>query len=430
MTFLKNVSYSVISQISCSVIQLLTGIITARYLGPEGRGLYNLYFSNAALFASFAYLGINQSIIYDKNKNNISNSILAGNTLLFIIIASCLIVTITYVFPFNYRKNIVGEVNNNLWLLFPLITIMLVIDMIIQGFLLANKKYNVYFIHLVLQMFIILCVAIPLMIYTFSAVTAIIYRVSVMSILSIIMIGLVAKIIDLENVKFDLGILVNSIRFGSKSYLQNFTNNITIGLSPFIVTTFSTLNEAGIYSIAFIMIYSVRLIPDAVGTILLPKLTSMKENKINFTIINLQIALCITTLIGMIMLILCKYVILFLFGEEYTSATVTARLILLAGISGCIYQILTRFFTSESKQQYSTISSVIGLIAYIVIAINFTSLHGASGTAFGLFIGNILTSICMLFYFKKYNKKSIFSLFKISRSKTVEYYNMINNKSR
>ena len=78
MSFIKNVSFSVICQISCALIQLLTGIITARYLGPEGRGLYSLFFANAALLASFSSFGITQSIVYDKNVNKISYEILTN----------------------------------------------------------------------------------------------------------------------------------------------------------------------------------------------------------------------------------------------------------------------------------------------------------------------------------------------------------------
>ena len=89
--FLKSVSILFSAQSLLSISLLLVGVITARLLGPEGRGTYSLFFVIVGFGISFFNFGISQSNTYyfakTKNTELFANSIFIG--LMILGIATC-----------------------------------------------------------------------------------------------------------------------------------------------------------------------------------------------------------------------------------------------------------------------------------------------------------------------------------------------------
>jgi hypothetical protein len=72
-------------QVAMTAMGVLTGIITARWLGPTDRGLFNLLVLLPTVLSNFVKLGIPQASVYYMRRKNVPASEVASNSLWFAI---------------------------------------------------------------------------------------------------------------------------------------------------------------------------------------------------------------------------------------------------------------------------------------------------------------------------------------------------------
>jgi O-antigen/teichoic acid export membrane protein len=70
---------------------LISSIATARYLGPEGRGVYFFWLSVAGLIVQFGNFGLHASNIYLHAKSGVDSATLAANSLVVALVAGLLL---------------------------------------------------------------------------------------------------------------------------------------------------------------------------------------------------------------------------------------------------------------------------------------------------------------------------------------------------
>lgn len=411
MGFLKSISFSLASQIVSAAFQVLTGIITARLLGVEGRGIYSLFFSNGAIAATVTYFGITQALIYDRNRKNIDNAVLVGNGMIFLLFQAVLFAALLTATPRDIATQVIG--GNSPWLVagFWALVIALLGDMILTGLLLGNHLYGTYSSYIALQNIAFFMAALPAFLFVVSGEWAVGFRLVVLLLLCLGLWWVSLRKLSCNSMRVVPRVFLETLSFGSKSYIQNVIGifNHRVGLA--LIGVFSTLSEAAIYSVALLIISSIRLIPDAVGTVLLPKLTTLESDehtrisKLVFkAVIFCNVAMCA------VLIPLTGPLILLLFGNDYASAIVPTQVMLIGGLFGSAYQILTRVFTSDAKQEYSILAAGVGLCGVCVVSVLFIPEFGVLGAAAGFVVGNILTTLPMVGFFCRSRKVPLMEL--------------------
>ena len=80
-SFIRALGQTFISRAIFSAILLVIGVLTARLLGPEGRGHYALFFTIVGIGANLCGFGLMQSNTYFLNRERVPMGVLFGNTL-------------------------------------------------------------------------------------------------------------------------------------------------------------------------------------------------------------------------------------------------------------------------------------------------------------------------------------------------------------
>ena len=78
------------SKVVSTIIIFSVGVLTARILSPDGRGEYALFFTIVGLGSNLSNPGISQANTYFLNREKILPSILIGNSIFAIFVASIL----------------------------------------------------------------------------------------------------------------------------------------------------------------------------------------------------------------------------------------------------------------------------------------------------------------------------------------------------
>ena len=82
----SNASWLILGKIFQMLLNLIVGILTARYLGPSNYGLINYANSYIAFFASICNLGINSIIVKEFIDNRQENGEILGTSIVLKII--------------------------------------------------------------------------------------------------------------------------------------------------------------------------------------------------------------------------------------------------------------------------------------------------------------------------------------------------------
>ena len=399
-SFIKGVSHTFLAQGISALFQIFIGIITARYLGAEGRGLYSLFFSVAAIGANFAYLGMSQATVYFRNRENIANNILYGNVIVVFLFQSLFLAIVLFYLPDDVLVKLIGSDSPVMAQVIWFILVILLADILLTGMVLSNHNFLLYSLYILFQSLFILLATLPLIFIPITGEYAIIIRVSVVGILLFLYWLVVLKKLELGGFIINFNLLKRQLKFGFKSFLQNLIGLLNYRILLLLLGLMSSISDVAMFSVALLLVEVIRFVPNTIGTVLLPKLTTLKGRElIKFSTRTLRIVITVNLVITPIIFYYAEWIILFLFGDEYSASVSVARILLIGGFFGLVYQVLTRVFTSESKQKISIISASLGLFISIVLTFLLVPGQGVDGAAFGFLFGSLFTAIIMLVSF-------------------------------
>ncbi|OPX84852.1 MAG: colanic acid exporter [Pelotomaculum sp. PtaB.Bin104] len=344
--FTLKVAETFATKILIIVIGLVTTVIVARVLGPEGRGLYSVATAIGAVGVQFGNLGLQTSNTYYVAKNRELLPELVGNTLIISFILGGLVSLLVWIF-FEVNPNLSPLQGRILVLALAWIPFGLAY-MLLQNLLIGIQEVRSYNLIELISKILSVC---------FMVLSIFLKYVSVEIIFSA---GLIALIISsiwvlwrlqkyLDCFPFSsLSLFKDNIKFGIKAYLAALFAFLLLRLDLIMVKYMLGAEQAGYYSIATTMADMVFMLPVVVGTILFPKLSAMPANKEKweYTKRVTRLAGPMIVFLTFIAALLAKPIVRLLFGEAFLPS-VPAFIWLLPGITFLgIQVIIVQFLNS------------------------------------------------------------------------------------
>ena len=335
--FLKSVLKVFSAQSFFALSLLLVGIITARLLGPEGRGSYSLFFVLVGFGISFLNFGISQSNTYYFAK--IKKVKLFANSLF-----ACFIITIfssLFAILFNY----LGDGNLPLFLLVICFSATLM-EAYLSGIFLGGRFFSQYSTMLVFQGLILLAVTCILIVFPNFLEKAIALRVCGVVLIAIIFFFYLWYLLEVPSLGYDLPLLKKQIKFGASNWIQNLIGQVNYRVYILALAFWIDDSAVGVYSVALLVAEFIRFIPDALCTMLFPELAHMDDRRARELLASqaLRIILLLVSIVGLIMFFISPILIPFVFGKEYNQAISLFQIMIIGIVAGSAYQTLTRFF--------------------------------------------------------------------------------------
>jgi O-antigen/teichoic acid export membrane protein len=195
----------------------------------------------------------------------------------------------------------------------------------------------------------------------------------------------------------------NSMIYGFKSYLQNLVGFLQYRLDLFLIAFFLGKDDVAHYAVAAAVAGVIWHIPDSIGAVLFPKLSSTKKTEEihHLTSIVCRHTIFITGMAALILFAASEFLIKRIYGIEYTHA-IRPLLILLPGVvMMSIYKVLTRNFSSRNRQQISVVAAASALVLNVGLNILLIPQLGITGAALSSTVSYSVTSGMLLVFFLK-----------------------------
>jgi O-antigen/teichoic acid export membrane protein len=395
--FLQRVSLTLITKIVLLVISFGLGILIARYLGPEGKGVYAVAVSIAAIGTQFGNFGLHAANTYFITKDKSLLGRIIGNTF-WLSLGGGFIITLIVLAILYFNLQLVAGVPFYLIIIASLAIPFSLLSLLGQNILLGMQRIKVFNGFEFGQALVNVIALTILLVLLKQGVFGVIMLSTLMVFFLSIAIFRYLYGIEKRTLNFDFGLFKQMARYGFKAYLAALFSFFVIRFDLLMVNYFLGNGETGVYSIAASAADIMYLIPISIGMILFPQVSKAMKGGWEFTrkvawgTAGIMAAICI--LVGLI----ARPFITFFYGQVFAGAGI-ALLWLLPGIfTLSVNTIFMNFLAARGMPLIVVISPFIALAANVLLNLTFIPRFGINGAAMTSSIAYMMMLAVSLIY--------------------------------
>jgi O-antigen/teichoic acid export membrane protein len=394
-----------------AIFQILLAIFTARFLSVDDRGLYSLVFSNAALFSALCSLGVSQAVVFFVNRERINIGIVAATAAAIFVIQVFISAVFWWVISAELRGVVVGSDINSMHLVFVLMVLTLVSDGVVTSVLLAQHRFAIASIYPFIQNLANLATAIPV-IFDRSLILEIMWlRVAFNVAFNFAVWLIVFRITEMRLLLVRFNVAKGMVLFGIKSYVLSLLSMLNQRYQIFFLGAVSSLVDVGLFSIGLVIVSCVRLVPDAISSVLYPKLASHSGDRLLLNVLTItKVVFLIGALVCFILGLAVNLFVVDIFGADYNEVLSFAWILIGGSLVGVVYQVLNIAFTSMGEQRLSIYANALGFLVLVLTTSLFYAEWRLIGVAFSYLLSSLCVAAVMVCFLRHKGKFSLISL--------------------
>jgi len=424
--FGKDVTATFFTKILLIVLKLSTSVITARFLGPAGRGLYYSVAQTSGVANNIGCLSIGESLIYHIGNGKLTKSNLLGFVLTLIVFFTSIIYLGLYLLsPFIIENFFIDSTENLMFLLY-FMTPLLMFEYFATSALRGLKLFSVVNkLSLVTRLNIIIFLLLTLLIYSATAYFALIGYIVALFFNCIIYLAALyqaAKPKALELKEFS-----SVIKYGVKVHPAILLTEIEYRLDIFILLYFLNTAAVGIYSIGVTIAQILWYVSNSINSVLFPHLTftSSGQEKNIFTAEIIKYNFLINLVILFLLCLFGKFLVLILYGSDYVQAYYIFLILAPGLLLDSIGRNIATWLKSEGKPLILSWISFGSLSFNILLNFILIPKYGLYGAAYSSLISYIARGTILWFTFKKYTGIKFSYIFLWSKADLIKIFSRI-----
>jgi O-antigen/teichoic acid export membrane protein len=397
MSFVKETLMTFGTRITVFLSGIIASILTARILGPEGKGIVAIVFLIPKLVASFGSLGLGSSAVYFLGKKKYQLAEVFSNSMYLAVVLSALYFALFFLFFDVLSERFYRDIPR----VFALVAfVSLPINLLLaygQGILRGLYKIGQLNVSLLLQCVSYVALLVVLLVLMDEGVVgAIVAYLISYGLMAIYVLAYIASRSGLR-AKIDTGLLTNSLRFGLKEHVGTVAQRLNLRIDMFFITAHWGPEYVGFYAISVALAELVWYVPDSIGIVMFPKISSLdKPTADRFAPIVCRTGLFVALVCSLALASVSAFAVRLMYGEAFLPSVKPLLLLLPGVLFLTVGKILTKYTSGIGKPQYNTYASLasfvttIALLAVLVPRYHMIGAAVATSIAYLVFAATIL----------------------------------------
>jgi O-antigen/teichoic acid export membrane protein len=406
--FVINILATLFSKGTFLLCGFLSGMITARCLGPHDRGILTVMTALPATIWMLSSFGINQANVYYINKKTFPISSIISNSFVIPFTQGLLLCIMLWFTRHQFLLKYLSHISSELLAL----TLFLVPLMLLQnsyvGVLRGAEKFKFVSLRQTLRSIAgLLLVAIVLIIFH-QGLKAIIFGIFVIELANTAWLLAEINKISPIHLRFNFSLATLTFKFGVKSYLQNLIRFLHNRLDLYLIAYFCIPSAVAYYDISVVIGETLLFLPDAIAFVILPKLVQRSfSEKTYVTLTTARISFTLSGLFALGFFFFGDFIVTSVYGPEYADASSSLR-VLIPGLVFCSLSGATvPYYTSLHKQKISIFASFVSLVLNMVLNLFLIPRYSIVGAALSTTVSYTFFSLVLLSVFCQQNQVSI-----------------------
>ena len=423
----RSTLWTIMSQLPAHVFGILAGVFITRILGPEGRGLYAIFYTNTILFCTVFGFSITNSIVFFTANERISRERLKA-IIVVLLMATFLLSVFTVIawLQSGYSDLFLPDATPTVSLLILfLITILTTqVNAAFTAFFQGLRHFRIVNLILILNgiygfvAFLIAYIMHTRDYYHFD-LTGIVYISLVILMLNTV--HWLVYYLRHERIKFRFHVSLKQdfrtfFRFTLMNHLSNILHFFNHRMIVWFIAFYLDNWKLGIFSLGMGLAQLLYLFSNPL-TLVLESFLSSEETKnrgelfSRFSRIQFTAVLIVCVLAALI----SPFVVPLIYGGDFHSSVAILNVIMIGVIMSCQSGIISSFFLASNQLRHNLISSAIGVLVTIAFAPVLIEKYQIMGAAFA----QVLTYLSIFIYLLiavRIKGNVDFNLFVITRS--------------
>lgn len=394
---LKTVAVSMLIMI----VNLLTGILTARYLGPAGKGESSALLLWPTFLANLFRLGLPSALLFNMRRHPDDSAPLYTTALMICLGFGGFALTIGVLgVPHALSSSSEQMIVYAQWFMLcaPILLMEATNNAALQArgeFLLFNRLRTLPHLGALIGLAVLLLAGklTPLsaaLAYSFTTIPVTLWLTS--RLLSIYR-------LSIKRFKHSFGMI---FRYARSSSAADVLSSLSVYMDQLIVVALLRPADLGLYLVALSLSRVINVVHSSLVMVLFPKAAGL-ENKEAIELVKriFRISLSMTMLAAIPMMLLGTVVLNVLYGEQYTAAVSVYRILVLEAVIGGSTLILAQSFMSLGKPGYQSTLQAVGIGVGMVLLVILVPRFGLISAGIALLTGSLIRLLLGLVFYKK-----------------------------
>lgn len=385
-SFIRQVSETYLTRILIVALGFVNSVLVTRILGPEGRGLFAVATTVAAIGVQLGNLGLHSSNTYQVSREPRTLPLLLGNSLLVSAVAAWIALL---AFPIFRWRPALAPVTG---LLLPLTLVAIpagLASLLLQNLLIGTLRIRTYnVIDLTTRVLAIVLIAgtVPLGLVSPEMVFALVQVTVVLGVAWAFF--AIRRGFD-QPVGGSLELLRSGMQYGLRAYFGSLFAFLVLRSDVVLVNYLRGPKETGYYSIAVGLADILLMLPTVVGTVLFPRLSAAADLQQRWQLTRrvLKVMLPAVPLALLAALVAAPFLIRLAYGSAF-DPSFPAVAWLLPGVGFfAINTILMNLFAACGMPPISMLSPLVALVVNVLLNLLLVP-------AWGFVAASVSSSIC------------------------------------
>ena len=384
---------------------VLSGILYARMLGPDGVGQYRLFSTTSVMVTAISTLGIGSASIYFLNNRKVPLNLIATNCLRFALVTGML-VTILMVIAFLSLPGYFGRISIPVAIIFAMglgaAPLWSVLYQILVAQLAARRMVSLQLLRAAVVLVGGALLALPCWLTPQTAIL-------VLAASTFCGVGLAVayrwKNLDLS-IRFDWGLFWKVLAYGLKLASANILLLVYLELSVMLLRYLKPDDfvPVGLYSRATAICGLIVIIPRIMGPLLFAKWSGVTgETRIHQVQMALRMGLTYSILTAGFVLVFGKYIIWIMYGRDFLPALDALRILAVSTIFVSIFSVCYNALAGDGRATLVTGVLAVAIVILFSVTCWLVPVFGICGAAVGTlcasgFMATAVVVLCMKLY--------------------------------
>jgi O-antigen/teichoic acid export membrane protein len=366
------------------LLNVVTGILLARTLGPTDRGALAAALLWPMLLGAIGLLGVMEAATYHAARRSAPVAALVGSGLALVLAQSIIFTAAAALLlpiVLNNQSSEALEASRIFLLYIPLnMTILF-----LAGFLNGRRRYGHFQI---LRILVIVATTALLAALAIREELTVTHAVIAYLLASALTLALTVVFVQRETgtLRFDRRVARGLFRYGIRSHASTISSQFNERLDQVVISIFLTSRSLGIYVVAVTLTSATYLVGMSVAWVVLPQVAPLDPGPTRTTIARrfVQLTLIGSFLISLPIALLAEPLIRLTFGDAFLPATGPTRLLLLAVILLSVNRVLEAILRAVGRPLDAGVAELIALgttLGGLAVLVPFFDLMGAAGAS-------------------------------------------------
>jgi O-antigen/teichoic acid export membrane protein len=395
-------------------LNMLTGIMTTRFLGPSGRGDHATMILWPQFLAFVMTIGMHSAVVYNMKKYPEDAGKLYVSSLLLNCASGIIACAIgVYFIPIWLSSSSSQVIQFAQWamMITPVILIMFVNHAVLR----ARNEFALF--NFVRYLMPLATLAVLLGFLAAGKLTPFTSAIAYLGPNVPIVLWLTIRLLRIYGVEWR-GIWVSmkrNIQYGLGSYGIDLLGNISLYVDQIIVIRLLSPADLGLYVVAVSLSRTANIFSQSLSLILFPKSSGLpKDEVIAMTVRAFRVSTFISILAAIAAMLVAPYVLIILYGSDFKSAVAVFRLLILEVVITGSSMVISQAYMSLGRPSIVTMMYAVGLGVLIPLLLWLVPIFGITGVGMAMLLAAFIRLGFIFIHFPLTLKVPFPSVFKFA----------------